>query len=124
MQKYLLPFLGCVTFVLAAAIFWQYQKATAQLTEQVEAEKKQLVKDILQAQALGEGIFIGTQRTHLQTELVMQSIDAQNQFSRHYHSLFIENGKNWCLKTQLIYPQKKSQVFDQSWLASAEGCLP
>jgi len=61
---------------------------------------------------------------YVQTALVLQSVNEEQQFVRHYHSLFIENGVRNCLASKIIYLQKQPTLLEQTWLSDGDICLP
>jgi hypothetical protein len=104
-------------------VFFQYQEIASQADEQVEKDIAFLeaaFRDRSSAALSGEH----EQEKYIQTALVLQSVNEAQQFVRHYHSLFIENGVRNCLLSKIIYLQKQTTLHEQVWLDDGKICLP
>ena len=109
--------------VAMAYVFYQYQTIATEEDEQVEKDIVFLEKTFRErsSQALtGEH----EKEKYIQTALIFQSVNDEQQFVRHYHSLFIENGVRNCLHSQIVYLQKQASLHKQAWLQDTEACLP
>ena len=106
-----------------AYVFYQYQIIASEADEQVEKDIVFLEKTFRErsSQALtGEH----EKEKYIQTALIFQSVNDEQQFVRHYHSLFIENGVRNCLHSQIVYLQKQASLHKQAWLQDTQACLP
>ena len=104
-------------------VFYQYQIIASEADEQVEKDIAILEKTFRERSS---DALTGDheKEKYIQTALMFQSVNDQQQFVRHYHSLFIENGVRNCLKSQIVYLQKQATILEQTWLQDSEACLP
>jgi hypothetical protein len=117
--------IGILILLLAVMgyVFVQYQSIAGDAEEQVAKDIRFLedsYHDRSSTSLTGEYLKM----KHIQTQLVLQSVNADKQFVRHYHSLFIENGVKQCLQSQVIYLQRQTTILQQSWLENPDICLP
>lgn len=122
-MKKILTGLVMLMVVVLAYVLYQYQNIAAEAEAQVERDIVWLEQgfrnqssDALQLEHKDD--------KYVQTQLVMQSVNEAQKFVRHYHSLFIKNGQRSCLLSQVTYFQMQPEIFKQTWLESAENCLP
>lgn len=104
-------------------VFYQYQIIASEADEQVEKDIAFLEETFRErtSQALSGD---HEKEKYIQTALIFQSVNDEQQFVRHYHSLFIENGVRNCLQSQIVYLQKQATLHKQAWLQDTEVCLP
>lgn len=121
-----------ITFVIALFlgagwVFNEYRKATGEANAQVEKDLHDLRIAYDLQQETKTGIFANAenfQKSFLDRQLVNQTINEQQQFVRHYHGLYILEGKKSCLKTQVIYLNRRMEIFKETWVDGDFGCLP
>lgn len=116
-----------VLFVGAGWIFNEYRKAASEANAQVEKDLHDLriAYDLQHETKTGKFAQAEDfQKSFLDRQLVNQTINEQQQFVRHYHGLYIREGKKSCLKTQVIYLNRKMEITKEAWVDGNLGCLP
>ncbi len=122
-MKKALTFLVVLIIGAVGYVLYQYQNIAAEAEAQVERDIVWLEQSF-RNQSSDALQLDHKDDKYVQTQLVMQSVNEEQKFVRHYHSLFIKNGQRSCLLSQVTYFQMQPEMFKQTWLESAENCLP
>lgn len=120
-----LVLLGILVFSVWAFVQYKQvaEEAEAQILIDVEILKKQLEEKKLNRQAPFNDEYHESLKL-VESRLTIQSVNEQQQFVRHYRSLFIHQGHTRCLLSKMIYPQRQGTVLSQQWLPEGTDCLP
>jgi TorA maturation chaperone TorD len=122
MNKIVTALVVCL-LVAMGYVFYQYQEIASQADAQVEKDI-QFLEASFRDRSSESLSGVHEQEKYVQSALVLQSVNEAQQFVRHYHSLFIENGARNCLLTKIIYLQKQTTLYEQVWLEDGQMCLP
>lgn len=110
-------------FIFAIAwLFYEYKKIAGEAEDRVAKDVRWLMTGF-EGQDQIESLSLQN-KTHLETQLMVQGVNEHNRFVRAYHSLFIESGTRSCLLSEVIYHNREPSLQQQRWLASDENCLP
>jgi hypothetical protein len=122
-------FIGLIVIGLlgVAWLFYQYQKTAGAADEQVEKDLHELRMVYDEKLENKSGVFLDVEhhgKIFLDRKLVNQSINEQRKYVRHYHGLYLREGLKSCLKTQVVYPNRKAVILSEKWTRLTKNCLP
>jgi hypothetical protein len=103
-------------------LFYEYKKIAGEAEDRVAKDVRWLMTGF-EGQDQIESLSLQN-KTHLETQLMVQGVNEHNRFVRAYHSLFIESGTRSCLLSEVIYHNREPSLQQQRWLESDESCLP
>jgi len=121
MKKIITPII-VLALIAIAWLFYEYKKIAGEAEARVEKDVRWLMTKFEQ-EDYDQQLNLAA-KTHLETQLVVQGVNENNQFVRGYHSLFIENGERSCLLSEVVYEFREPKLLDQRWLALEDNCLP
>ena len=110
-----------------AWLFYEYQQTAGAADEQVEKDLHTLRMNYDSQLQTNSGVFMDVEhrgKIFLDRKLVNQSINEQRQFVRHYNGLYLREGVKSCLQTQVIYPNRSSEILSEKWAQFTKKCLP
>ena len=116
-----------IIFILAIWAFIEYKQVASEAEAQINLDIAALKQQFNEQRKSGEGAFEEAQYENFEwvdSRLMQQSINENQQFVRHYRSLFIHQAHTRCLLSQVIYPQRQVTILSQRWLAEGMDCLP
>lgn len=103
-------------------LFYEYKQIAGEAEVRVAKDIRWLM-DGFDEQEQVESLSLQN-KTHLETQLVVQGVNEHNRFVRGYHSLFIHSGDRTCLLTEVVYENREPAIQKQHWLGPDDNCLP
>jgi hypothetical protein len=110
-----------IFFVGCGWLFYQYLHIASSAEQQVAEDILWLRDNFNTSTAFS--LPAHADKKHLETQLIQQSLDLENRFIRHYHSLFIKDGNRSCLESFVRYQNYQPILKKQVWLAEGKLCI-
>jgi hypothetical protein len=110
-----------IFFVGCGWLFYQYLHIASSAEKQVEEDILWLRHNFNTSAAFSQQTH--ADKKHLETQLIQQSLDLENRFIRHYHSLFIKDGNKSCLESLVRYQDYQPILEKEVWLAQGKLCI-
>jgi hypothetical protein len=120
-MKKILITIATIFFVGCGWLFYQYLDIASSAEKQVAEDILWLRDNFSTSAAFSQQQHVD--KKHLETQIIQQSLDLENRFIRHYHSLFIKDGNKSCLESLVRYKNYQPILEKQVWLAQGKLCI-